>query len=84
MLVLESAGKHQNFLAAGMSMRLEVGSGRPAHQGRVACLERGQRHHAETGDETGLPMRVVRIHNHPLPVVRQHLPQLHENRSTRV
>lgn len=79
--IMEYAVKDQNFLAAGMRMRIEAGVGPPCHQGRADPVEFMQRHHRQARNKAGAPARGVGVDHDFLGISGRELPELGEDRT---
>ena len=55
MFVTEYAFQHQNFLAAGMNMWIEVGMWRPFDERAADAVELMQRHDGKARHQSGTP-----------------------------
>ena len=80
--IMEYTVKDQNFLAAGMRVRIEAGMGPPCHQGRADPVELMKRHHRQARHKTGAPTRGVGVDHDFLGISGRELPELGENRTT--
>jgi hypothetical protein len=80
MLIFEHATHDENFFATEMSMRIEVGLGGPADQGRAGALLH-QWHDMKASNETLMPRSCCGVYDLSVLLVRTQVPKLHKQQT---
>ena len=82
MLVLEHPFLDIDLFSAVVSMRVEMGPGIPANQGRMADSKFEQRHHRKARDESRVPGSLFCIDDNASIIFRIEVPKFHEKGTT--